>query len=185
MVHVQAPNLYKVACKKLPANQIASAIPPSPTGNTKPQPATKLLFDPSIHTLQLDQLDEAVRSTFDKEESIPSTTCIKEAIGKTMYPRSFALQHSTAPMLDSWGQHGCPANCGPHWSKDQIITALKRGPHQSELSPKAINFLRDKVTSKVSSGYAKTVRWGDIKTDIPPCLKISPVAMVPHKSRSF
>ena len=29
------------------------------------------------------------------------------------------------------------------------------------------------------------VKWGDIKKNIPPRLKISPVAMIPHKSKQF
>ena len=102
-----------------------------------------------------------------------------------MYPRSFALNHLTAPMLDKWGRQGCPADCGKPWSKEQIIAAIKRGPHQSSNSSAASTFLHAEVADKVKSGYAKVVRWGDIKHNIPPHLKISPVALVPHKSRQF
>jgi len=37
----------------------------------------------------------------------------------------------------------------------------------------------------VENGYAKVVRYGDLKHKLPKKLKISPVAMIPHKSRSF
>ena len=110
---------------------------------------------------------------------------MQEEIGKTMYPRSFALHHSTAPMLDAWGRLGCPADCGPKWTKDQILAALKRGPHISAKGPEAAKFLRDEVAEKIKTGYARVVKWGDIKNNIPENLKISPAALVPHKSRSF
>ena len=128
-------------------------------------------------------MDSSITTTFAKEESIPSPA--KEAIGKTMYPRSFALNHSTAPMLDKWGRQGCPADCGTPWSKEHIIAAMQRGPHKSSNSSEATTFLRAEVADKVKSGYAKVVKWGDIKNDIPTHLKISPVALVPHKSRKF
>jgi hypothetical protein len=34
-------------------------------------------------------------------------------------------------------------------------------------------------------GYARLVRWLDIKDNPPPNLKISPIAAIPHKSRLF
>jgi hypothetical protein len=62
---------------------------------------------------------------------------------------------------------------------------MQRGPHKSSNSLEATTFLRAEVADKVKSGYAKVVKWGDIKNDIPTHLKISPVALVPHKSRKF
>ena len=88
-------------------------------------------------------------------------------------------------MLDQWGRQGCPADCGKAWDKAQIVAAIKRGPHTAANSPEAATFLHAEVADKVKSGYAKVVRWGDIKNKIPPNLKISPVALVPHKSRKY
>ena len=51
--------------------------------------------------------------------------------------------------------------------------------------PKAAKFLRDEVADKIKTGYARVVKWGDIKHNVPRHLKISPAALVPHKSRSF
>ena len=37
----------------------------------------------------------------------------------------------------------------------------------------------------MKDGFAKIVRYGDIKNKLPRHLKISPVACIPHKSRSY
>jgi hypothetical protein len=63
--------------------------------------------------------------------------------------------------------------------------AIDRGPHASALSPKAIAQMDEEVTAKLKSKQARLVRWTDIKDNPPPQLKISPLAMVPHKSRPF
>jgi hypothetical protein len=63
--------------------------------------------------------------------------------------------------------------------------AIDRGPHKSALSPEAIDQLHLEVAEKVRCGQAKLVDWNDIKNDPPPQLKISPISMVPHKSRRF
>ena len=49
----------------------------------------------------------------------------------------------------------------------------------------AVIQLREETKDKVHHGYARVVKWKDIKDDIPPQLKISPVAMIPHKSKKF
>ena len=177
-----SPNIYKVAVKHLPATP--------PSFDCKPPKQLKQQstihpppFPGSLQSLSSDQLDSSIASTFDKETSIPAPA--KEAIGKTMYPRSFALSHSTAPMLDQWGRHGCPVDCGKAWDKDQIVAALRRSPHHGANSPQAITFLQAEVADKVRSGYAKVVKWGAIKHRIPRNLNISPVALVPHKSRQY
>jgi len=38
---------------------------------------------------------------------------------------------------------------------------------------------------KQANNYARVVKWNDIKHNIPTKLKVSPVAMIPHKSRAF
>ena len=63
--------------------------------------------------------------------------------------------------------------------------AIDKGPHASALIPEAIEQLRREVAEKVASGQARVVRWDDIKHDPPPELKISPLAMVPHKSKPY
>lgn len=45
--------------------------------------------------------------------------------------------------------------------------------------------LNNEPDDKVANRYAKVVRYGDIKDHLPKNLKISSVAMIPHKSLSF
>ena len=63
--------------------------------------------------------------------------------------------------------------------------AIDRGPHQSALAPDAIEQLTTEVREKVAAGQARIVDWRDIMHDPPPQLKISPIAMIPHKSRKY
>ena len=62
---------------------------------------------------------------------------------------------------------------------------LERVPRQSANRKKAVSQLHQETEDKVKHQYACVVKWGDIKNDIPPKLKISPVAMIPHKSKLF
>ena len=63
--------------------------------------------------------------------------------------------------------------------------AIARGPHASALEPEPAEQLWLEVEEKVRRGQARVVTWDDIKHDPPPQLKISPIAMIPHKSRLF
>ena len=45
--------------------------------------------------------------------------------------------------------------------------------------------LAKEVTKKVATDQARVVKWEKIKDSPPPSLKISPIAMIPHKSRKF
>ena len=99
-------------------------------------------------------MDTLISSTLDKEETIPSDTPLRQAIGKTMYPSSLAANHATTPLLKEWAQKGCPVDCGTDWSRSQIIAALQRGPHISAKHPDAIASLHTETEEKVRNGYA-------------------------------
>ena len=62
---------------------------------------------------------------------------------------------------------------------------LERGPHRSANGKKAVRQLHHETEDKVKHQYARVGKWGDTKNDIPPKLKTSPVAMIPHKSKLF
>ena len=130
----------------------------------------------------------AITDELNRQGALPAEhEGLRQEIGKRslMQPRTYALNHDATPMLQTYAREGCPVDCGPDWSSDQIKALLIRGPHKSALSKKAISFLRNETADKVSEKYAKIVTWGEIKDNIPQRLKISPVAMVPHKSKSF
>ena len=102
-----------------------------------------------------------------------------------MCPRGLALHHPAASILETYATLGCPTQTGKQWSIDEMQAAIDRGPHISALHPDAIEQLRAEVAEKVANGQARIVAWDDIKDNPPPELKISPLAMIPHKSRKF
>ena len=102
-----------------------------------------------------------------------------------MCPRGLALHHPAAGKLLQYATGGCPSNTGKNWTRQQMQEAVERGPHSSALEPDAIEQLRGEIEEKVRIGHAKVVAWNDIKDDPPPELKISPIAMIPHKSRKY
>ena len=102
-----------------------------------------------------------------------------------MWPTKYAMQHNAAPTLTKYATHGCPVNCGEDWTTEQINMALKYGAHPSAKVPEALKCLIAEAQTKVANGFAKIIKWKDIKNNIPTKLKISPLAMIPHKSRKF
>ena len=103
----------------------------------------------------------------------------------TMCPTGLALQHPAAPILLDYAMNGCPVQTGKPWTQEQIIAAIKRGPHVSALVPAAMAQLDEEVQDKVKNGQARLVKWADIQHNPPPELKVSPIAMIPHKSRPY
>ncbi len=102
-----------------------------------------------------------------------------------MCPRGLALHHPAAPTLLKYLQEGCPVKTGKPWSKQQLLAAIVRGPHISALIPEVSAQLDREVHDKCANGQARLVKWSDIQHDIPEQLKISPIVMVPHKSRAY
>ena len=120
---------------------------------------------------------------FPQDLPIPSTIG-KNKIG-LMWPRGIATYHPAAPLLQQYSTSGCPADCGQQWTKQQIETAIRRGPHISAREPTARRALLNEALEKERGGYAKIIRYGDIRNKLPPTLKIHPVAMIPHKTRMY
>jgi hypothetical protein len=157
-------------------------LPPAPSTIPIPPPAVSDKLDMSskeFHT----NIEQELKSNANFPPELP----VKEEIGKLglMWPRTYAEFHRATPLLNSYAKNGCPANCGPDWSLKKILLLLRRGPHRSTLKKAALRQLRKETTEKIKHGYARVVRWGDIKHKIPPKLKISPVAMIPHKSKPY
>jgi hypothetical protein len=117
----------------------------------------------------------------------PPEIPVRSAIGKSglMWPRGLAFIHDAAPLLASYSTTGCPTDCGPPWSTEHIITAIKRGAHPTANKPTARKYLIAQTLAKVNENFASIIKWGTIKDKPPPNLKISPIAMIPHKSRDF
>ena len=169
----------------LPKDAPLPKPPSTPTNTLSNVPLRDKLFPTRKLALSPVEINQEVHNAIEKEECFPKHIPIKQSIGKTMLPRTFALTHPAATLITDWGLNGCPVDCGENWSHVHILAALRRGPHKSAKSKEAIAALREETDEKVRSGYARIVKWKDIKHCIPPKLKLSPVAMVPHKSQKF
>ena len=118
----------------------------------------------------------------------PNSLPIQQDIGKfgLMRPQGIAsISHPASSILLQYSTTGCPVDTGLDWTHHQIITALKRRPHISAKEPAAKEYLLKETKEKIQGGYMNIIKWGDIKHIYPKNLKISPVAMIPHKSRSY
>ena len=140
-------------------------------------------------TPKLPTVNEAVQSALNSAKVFPTEIPIREEVGKShllklMHPNSHAMYHDAIPLLNSY-VHGCPVDCGKPWTKQHILLALQRGAHISAKNPIARKCLIEETKEKVTDGYARVITWRDIKNDIPRHFKLSPVAMIPHKSRPF
>ena len=102
-----------------------------------------------------------------------------------MFPRNRATKHPAYQMLLDWAINGCPTNCGPDWSLDQINAYLEYSNHTSANSPDAIQAIAAETQERIAAGICQAVPWNTIKTNPPPNLKISPLAAIPHKTRLF
>ena len=63
--------------------------------------------------------------------------------------------------------------------------AVENGAHISAMVPDAIKQLNEEVTTKELKGQCRVVRWDSICDNPPKELKISPIAMILHKSRAY
>lgn len=102
-----------------------------------------------------------------------------------MCPRGLALHHPAATTLLQYATGGCPTNTGRDWTIEEITAAVERGPHSSALEKAAIDQLKGEIDEKVRMGQCRVVEWDAIRADPPPQLKVSPLAMIPHKSRGY
>ena len=63
--------------------------------------------------------------------------------------------------------------------------AIARGPRISSMETEAMEVLEKEVATKVEQNQCRVVLWDNIKANPPEQLKVSPIAMIPHKSRNF
>ena len=71
---------------------------------------------------------------------------------------------------------------GRDWTPDKMEAAVTKGPHLSALEDDEISQIQVEAREKSAQGISNIVRWDDINQNSPSNLKISPLAMIPHKS---
>lgn len=175
-----------------------SELETTATASKRPRPVEKIVPVPhkktKIDNPKIDMTEEEYNSYLQKNlqhnTNFPVELPVRQTIGKSMLglmdPQlPYACDHDAIPLLKGYAEDGCPVQCGPDWTREHIELMLHRGPHRSALAKKAVCQLRQETNDKVKHQYARVVRWGDIKNNIPKKLKISPVAMIPHKSKPY
>jgi len=93
--------------------------------------------------------------------------------------------HPAFDALYCFATKGCPVDFGPSWTAEHLEAAILRGPHISAKSAEAARCLWEEAMEKVVQGEAEVIKWDDIKANLHPKLKISPLAAVLHKSHMF
>ena len=164
-----------------------------PTLNTHPGAPvtgaqTKLLRKQNKQDRQQRQRLQNFDSVWKRQQGqfrIPTPKQAPRQYRNSMCPSGLALEHPAAATLLDYASGGCPTLTGNNWTREMIEEAIERGPHVSATSPEAIEYFKSEIEQKVAAGQAKVVEWDSIKDNIPPELKISPLALVPHKSRAF
>ena len=71
------------------------------------------------------------------------------------------------------------------WTLSQMEEEIDQDTHVSALQPVATKILVEEVTAKDKKGQYKVVLWDNIKYNPPEELKVSPIAMIPHKYYLF
>jgi hypothetical protein len=90
--------------------------------------------------------------------------------------------HPFAKTLHQW-EKGVPVDCGENWTRETLELALLKGPHSSALTPESVTLISKEVAYQVDAGFSRIITWESIKDKLPPCLKISPIAVVPQLNR--
>jgi hypothetical protein len=102
-----------------------------------------------------------------------------------MLPHHEVLTHPAGLDLLRYATDGCPVDCGESWSRQRIEAAIAKEAHASAKAPGAADACRAEALERVAAGSCRLIIWIDIHDDIPPNLKVSPIAAVPHKSRLY
>jgi hypothetical protein len=123
---------------------------------------------------------------------LPLTSTLSETQSKhtrpicgLMCPTGPALVHPAAPLLLDYAHKGCPTKTGPDWDLELLDKAVRRGAHPSAKEPLAAEALQTETMGKVDEGFAQLIPWRVLRERLPPKLKISLIAAIPHKSRLF
>ena len=102
-----------------------------------------------------------------------------------MCPSGLARTHPAGDLLEEWATLGCPTMTGKPWTLAEIDKAIARGPHKSARLEAALAHFREEIEEKVWAGQAEVILWDNIRHNPPPQVKISPIAVVPHKPKAF
>lgn len=102
-----------------------------------------------------------------------------------MRPNGPALAHPAARMLLEIATEGPQTGIDLEYPVELLEAAVQRGAHPSAQQLDAATVLRNETLEKVQQGFARLVPWNVLRNQLPKQLKLSPIAAIPHKSRSY
>lgn len=142
---------YNISLGTFPSHIVEIAIPSPP----EPSPLLQL---PPVPTPT--ETNTHIKNCVDAVEYIPNEIPYWEAIGRhgLMWPRTFSITHSAAPLLTAYATHSCPVDCGADWPRERILLALKHGIHKSVRSKTVIGTVLKEAKEEVAQGYVKIIR---------------------------
>ena len=92
-------------------------------------------------------------------------------------------QHNVYKLLQDYATNGCPVDCCSDCLHNQIMEVLCYGDYLSARQGEALKCLEEEALEKEREGFVHIYKWKDIKNKTK--FKLSPVAMIPHKSRKY
>jgi hypothetical protein len=126
-----------------------TTVPQRPRGSSPQQAEIK----PPKYFTTAKQADEAAQKAMHQRiHLLPNQGKLQATIGKCsdkrqefenglMNPSGPALDHPAAPLLSDYAKYGCPVDCGPNWTREQIEEALDYGAHPTAKIPAALECL--------------------------------------------
>ena len=96
-----------------------------------------------------------------------------------------AVYHPADETLLEYTTVVCPVKIGCNWTKEEIHATGMRVPHESALADEAISHFSAEAKGEVASNRSRLVLYEEIKFNIPTQIKVSPIAVILHKSRAF
>ena len=102
-----------------------------------------------------------------------------------MCPPGLVVHHPAYDTLWKYATGVCPVKTDRNWTKEEIHAAVMRGSHESALSDEAIAHFAAEAKEKVASKRARLLFYDDVKDNLPGQMKVSPIAVIPHKFKVF
>ena len=132
-----------------------------------------------LHTMH-DELGELVERDEEEVKKLGWNKFVKQRTGRGEFTDLTRVKHPARRLLRQYGARGVPVmfSSAP-WDKQQVETALRRGPHKS--AREYNTFLREEFAEMVRRGHWTVLPYRVAKTL--PGLRLSPLGVVPQRDR--
>ena len=119
------------------------------------------------------------------EEMMGSAASEPVSIRRLVVPRWHVNMYLAAGLLHEYVKHDCPVAVGRDRTIEELEAGVKKGPHISALALDKIDQMQVEAREREKQVFAKIFNREKLKENLPSELKLSPLAMIPHKSRKY